>query len=568
MKFDNEKLLKYLAQVRRIEEHRKRNAGKVINKMYNTMLKQLTRFISDYYADYSDKDGNLSVAILQENSKYAYFLNEIARNISSITPDISNKIQQTVEDTYKASYEGMLQSVNNSSDAELARQFKDLSIKPEIIKQAVNNPVVGLTLPERLERNRREVIYDIKQTIGIGLMNGQRYDTIAKSIKDRLGVSQGKANNIVRTESHRVSEAGLMDSAVDINNSAKKVGLIYASIWHNMGDGKVRPQTRIRTSKGWKTYTSKTKANHIKMEGQTIEVGDLFDLGYGVKATAPGNSGSAANDCHCRCFLEYKMMTFEEFAKATGESIDDVKDEDATVNVEINFKTDKRNDYEVYENSKNQFTSSKESSIIKSNKSLSKPNENINYKHIKAKTINEKKVVSNEPIGSKLWEKEKHERLLQHEKIIGGNNYETALIYDKNGDLIFKKKGARGEVSFTKKEIGKMEGSVITHNHPNNSCFSAEDIDMLRQSKASEIRARTKFGTYVINPPKSWEKDITGFKQINQTYNDFIDKAIIDSKDKAAREGKPLFAYLREAEVEGAKNFFDKYGFAFRIEGE
>ena len=98
-----------------------------------------------------------------------------------------------------------------------------------------------------------------------------------------------------------------------------------------MGDERVRPQQRRHTKKGWKTTINKNGANHIKMDGQTVKAGDMFDLGNcnGVKAKAkaPSQSGVAGHDCNCRCFLEYNLMTAEEFAKATGQKIKTQKTE-------------------------------------------------------------------------------------------------------------------------------------------------------------------------------------------------------------------------------------------------
>jgi hypothetical protein len=51
----------------------------------------------------------------------------------------------------------------------------------------------------------------------------------------------------------------------------------------------------------------------------------MFDLGGGVKAKAPSKSGVAAHDCNCRCFLEYNLMTVEEFAKATGKTVEEIR---------------------------------------------------------------------------------------------------------------------------------------------------------------------------------------------------------------------------------------------------
>lgn len=319
MEVDNKTLQKYLAEVRRVEKSRSEGAEKEIRKLYKGLLKDLVGFVGEYYTKYSDDEGILSAAILQQKAKYASFLEEVDRNIKEITPEVSKTIKKTVEDTYKACYKGMVKALTGAADSEKVKEsFKGLSIKPEVMKAAVENPISGLTLPERLEKNRNEVIYDIKQNITNALMTGERYDTTAKKIAERLDISYGKAVRIVRTESHRVEEKGLMDGAEDINEKVRSDGLVYAVIWRNMGDGKVRPYSKVHTSKGWKTYKSKTHADHVKMEGQIIEAGGYFDLGHGVKARSPGESGDAANDINCRCFIEYEMMTEEEFIERGG----------------------------------------------------------------------------------------------------------------------------------------------------------------------------------------------------------------------------------------------------------
>ncbi len=46
-------------------------------------------------------------------------------------------------------------------------------VTPEVVKRAVINPVSGLTLNDRLEKHRQEVIYNIKQQLGTGLTQGR-----------------------------------------------------------------------------------------------------------------------------------------------------------------------------------------------------------------------------------------------------------------------------------------------------------------------------------------------------------------------------------------------------------
>lgn len=319
MDFDNKTLAQYLVEVKRIEESRSKGADKEIRSLYKALLKNLNSFIGEYYTKYSNDEGILNVAILQQSAKYASFLEEVDKNIKEVTPAISKTIKSTVEKTYKACFEGMINGFSNSAgDSKFKDSFNGLSIKPEVLKAAVENPISGLTLPERLQKHRQDVIYDIRQSISNSLMTGERFDTTSKKLVERLDISYGKANRIVRTESHRVQEKGLLDGAEAIGDKVKDDGLIYAVIWRNMGDEKVRPNVRVHTSKGWKTYKSKTKANHIKMEGQVVEVGGYFDLGNGVKAKSPGESGTPENDCNCRCYLDYEMMTVDEFKERWG----------------------------------------------------------------------------------------------------------------------------------------------------------------------------------------------------------------------------------------------------------
>lgn len=312
--------------IRRIAEHRAVLTDKKLNAIYRQLEKDLKHFLADAYEQYADADGRLYVANLDAQRKKAWFLREIAKAVDSIAGPVKAELLQLVDDVYETCYKGMVSSLKSAhKDGKYAETVKDLSVNKEVFKRAIGNNVSKLTLPRVLEKNRSEVIYQIQQELNIGLLNGDRYEQMAKRISERVGVSRSKADNIVRTETHRNTEGGMMDSAERVQEGLTGSGLIYAATWHTMKDERVRPNVRRKTKKGWKTYRSKTKANHMKMEGKTVAVGELFDLGNGVKAKAPGESGDAANDCRCRCFLEYNLMTAEEFAKAAGMTVREVR---------------------------------------------------------------------------------------------------------------------------------------------------------------------------------------------------------------------------------------------------
>lgn len=330
---DKKTLDYYVAELRRVEKSRQADTEKEIARIYRSIIKELNHFLADEYADYSDGDGRLSVGVLNLRARYAKFLQEVDKHLNTVTPDISAEIRKTVEATYESVYKGMVKAVEDSTDKDrLHERFKDLNLRPEVIKNAVENPISGLTLPDTLEKHRQEIIYGIKQRINIGLMTGERYDTMAKNINKAVfgnagvGGLYGKSMNIVRTEVHRVQESGLADSAKDINKGLEGSGLVEVAIWRTMKDKRVRPQVRVRNARGkWKTIKSKSGADHQKMEGKAIIVGDKFEVESGVFAECPGKSGTARNDCNCRCFLEYKIVSIEEAAELAGKSIEEVE---------------------------------------------------------------------------------------------------------------------------------------------------------------------------------------------------------------------------------------------------
>lgn len=315
-----------LYDIKRIEEHREVLTENKIRAMYRQLMDDLDTFLAKNYKKYADEDGRLYTSYLDAQRKRASFLNEIIKNVDSIEPSLQKEITKLVNETYRESYKGMAEAVKSAKTSkELAYITKDLSVRPEVLKQAVNNNISKLTLPAVLEKHRSEVIYQIQQELGVGLMNGDRYEKMAKRISERLDVSYSKAMNITRTETHRNIESGFMDCAEHIQEGMEGSGYIYAATWRTRLDERVRPQQRRKTKKGWKTSYSNNGANHMVMEGKTVKAGEPFDLGNGVKAKAPSQSGVAAHDCNCRCFLEYNLMTAEEFAKATGMTVEAVK---------------------------------------------------------------------------------------------------------------------------------------------------------------------------------------------------------------------------------------------------
>ena len=320
-----------LFDIKRIEENRAILTNKKIDKLYKSLVKDLNSFIAEEYVKYADEEGRLYVSYLDAKNQRAKFLQEIANNVDSFSPELRAEIETLVDTTYEKTYKGMHTALLKADAAgKLEAVSKDIAVNPNTLKRAINNNISKLTLPAVLNKHRNEIIYQIQQELIIGLMQGDRYETMAKRVQTVLegnGITKGakgKSKNIVRTETHRNIEGGFMDCAEHIQQGLGGSDLIYAATWRTMEDERVRPQRRTKSKHGWK-HSMGSGANHMIMEGKTVKAGEFFDLEDGNKTKAPSESGVAAHDCNCRCFLEYNLMTVEEFAKATEQTPEQVR---------------------------------------------------------------------------------------------------------------------------------------------------------------------------------------------------------------------------------------------------
>ena len=307
---------KWLYLVRRIEEHREEKAVRDLQKLYKSLIKDLRKVMGNTFADYADPEtGKLTYADLHRQGLDARLLEEVAAHVSSVSSEEIRIIRETVEQTYANCYSGMVQAVGKAVDnEELKDAFSAVeAVKPEVLRAAVNNPVHGLTLSDQLEKNRADIVWGIKQAVGVGLSEGDNYTTMAKRIQKELigpdgsGGSYYKAVRIARTEAHRVREEGNLDAAQNLTEKLEPAGMTMVKTWHTMKDERVRPNRARKTKGGWK-YSRGGKYDHQKMEGVQVPINEEFTLPSGAKTQAPGKSGVAGEDINCRCFLSYDVV--------------------------------------------------------------------------------------------------------------------------------------------------------------------------------------------------------------------------------------------------------------------
>lgn len=92
-----------------------------------------------------------------------------------------------------------------------------------------------------------------------------------------------------------------------------------------------------------------------------------------------------------------------------------------------------------------------------------------------------------------------HATVKSEEKKIFNQSFETAVVIDRRGNVIFRESsGASNFVKFSEEQLSKMKGATLTHNHPSNSTFSFADVNLMAIQELKVIRATGKKRTYQL----------------------------------------------------------------------
>lgn len=292
---------KYEAELRKANEQQTELAERQIRRSFETALHDIIAEIGLLFAKL-ESDGKLTYA---EMAKYSR-LRKLERRILDLVDKMSIKNQRALRrllrSSYSHSYEWMAWAIEKESRARLAYAAIPLSKIDEIIEA----PIGGRPLKGRLSRLRRLTIDELFRRITADLVEGSTLRTMTKNVRDVLNASHADTIRIVRTEVHRIQEAATHASA----EHALSQGVVMLKKWNSLHDQKVR-----RTA----------QANHALMDGQEVRVDEEFDLRPGGgKGMAPGNTGIAAHDINCRCFVTYRIVdiqrrTHQELADITFE---------------------------------------------------------------------------------------------------------------------------------------------------------------------------------------------------------------------------------------------------------
>lgn len=255
-----------------------------ITDNYKETLDTFRNEARQLYDKYAVK-GQISFADMQKFDRIDKLKVVITQEVNKLYKNNDKLVKSLLNQVYEDSFNFSKSTVESAAKRKVRGVIKD-----DIVKQTINMPLDGLTLDDRLSRDKSVTDAKIRQTFQKAFSEGDSYSKLSKDLQKNLEISANQANTIARTEGHRIMEAGKYDPMQNAANQSIEI----EKVWRTSKDEKVR---------------NTVKVSHVAMDNQTVEFDENFvSPKTGGTGIYPGQLGTAADDVNCRCIALYNII--------------------------------------------------------------------------------------------------------------------------------------------------------------------------------------------------------------------------------------------------------------------
>jgi len=239
---------------------------------YKAALKEINSLMMTAYSKYA-KEGVLTFAEMQKFKRYQKLMNTITKQLNAMMAKSNRVIKGYTKAGFSQSYFRYGWAMERNLTVKLGYNLAPI----RAIKASVNELIGGATLEQRLEIQKREVNIQIRQEITRGLTSGDSLPNMVKRINNKMSVSLDNMKTIVRTETARNANAGILESYKE----AEDAGVELVKVWVASLDTRTRP-------------------SHGVLDGEKANEDGLFDTAWGM-VEGPYKDAPVEEAVHCRC---------------------------------------------------------------------------------------------------------------------------------------------------------------------------------------------------------------------------------------------------------------------------
>lgn len=208
----------------------------------------------------------------------------LKKQISGILDTLNGQQFNTISDYLQTSYEDGFVGVMYDLHGQGIPLVFPIDQK-QVVKAVQLDTKLSKPLYNSLGENVNNLKHQITDSITRGIASNASYSDMAKQITRHMvgdysgmkGGALGKAMQIARTESHRITNEATYNAAL----KAKDSGADIVKQWDAAMDKRTRP-------------------HHARLDGQIREIEEEFEVN-GHRALYPGGFGVASEDINCRC---------------------------------------------------------------------------------------------------------------------------------------------------------------------------------------------------------------------------------------------------------------------------
>lgn len=248
-----------------------------VARQYANFLKDLRLLLGEYFDKY-EKGGVLTYEELAKYNRIERLYKDINKQAGRNYDGLDKLLDTLLRDVYQEGYYMTTWGVQQEIE-----KFIPTALTSDQVLASVRNPISGLTLNDRLEKNRTLIEYSIRESVTKGLVEGSTYKTMMDDISKVVEGDKVKAMRIARTEAHRVVEEGKQDARDNMQSN----GILISKEWISGADERVRE-------------------SHKSLDGKVVGNDEYFETTNG-RALYPGGFGVASEDINCRCTVIQKV---------------------------------------------------------------------------------------------------------------------------------------------------------------------------------------------------------------------------------------------------------------------
>jgi len=247
-----------------------------ILKKYKRGLDRVRAVVSYMYEKYADAEGRLSVAAISKENIHG----KIQKIIREVSDDEAYIEEKGIKDACKYGYYFTSDVIRKDSGGLIALAPIGTAVLLGYVANKKDTKGWKARIAIRSQDATRNIIGELRRS----LAKGEPQTELVKRIKSTMGKSASQAKRLIETEMHRAATEG---DLLAISRAEKK-GVKYRRIW------RASPQ-------GW-------PRDHQSMDGQEADDDDLFVYPSGNQSEGPGLSGDPADDCNCKCHIEFSQV--------------------------------------------------------------------------------------------------------------------------------------------------------------------------------------------------------------------------------------------------------------------